>query len=155
MGNIDNRASVTLDGREFEVIASLGACEVYRNEFWGKLDDPYVGVLDDDLLTAHNGAQRTMTITDKKGKERIVPNPAYRGADMGAAVRFLWAMARAAGLPDPYADFEAWVMAMPMSFREQGELFAKVIYEVAAPHYFRQPAGHADAGEPDEGQEES
>lgn len=152
--NVDNRATVTLDGREFEIVASLGACEVYRNEFWGKLDAPYVGVLDDDFITTHGGAQHFVTTTDKKGKERRVPNSDYRGADMGAAVRFLWAMARAAGLPDTYAEFEEWVMGLPMSFAEQGELFTKVMYEVMAPHYFRQPAGPADAVEPDEGQQE-
>lgn len=155
MGNIDNRATVTLDDREFEVIASLGASEVYRNEFWGKVGAPYIGVLEEDLLTAHNGAQRTVTEEDKRGRERAVPNPEYRGTDMGAAVRFLWAMARAAGLTDGYEEFSAWVMSMPMSVYDQRELFTRIVYEVAAPHYFRQPAGHADAGEPDEGQEES
>lgn len=185
-GNPDNLYTLRVAGEDVECIASLGASEVYREEFIGKLEHPYTGVLEDDLLAIHHCVRPIVAaavevdgdgnpivgedgdpVVRRRGDGRpvevtgdydapcvAVPNPDYRGRDMVAVLRFVWAMARAAGaMAEGWAEWSARVMASPMGVAEQKRVFDKALYEVAYKHWFLDGDGQVGAEERDAPQE--
>ena len=159
----ENVRTVTVGGNELELEESLGTGVLYRNEFSGKLEDPYKGVLSDDILTLWNRAQVTVSepelgedgtpVTDEDGEPvmRDVPNPEYAGIDTEALLRVTWAMARAAGSTKrPWKAFWGEAMHWPVSVYEEQDLFFTVTLELGAAITFRRPEGRGGAEQADE-----
>jgi len=142
----DNVRTVTIGSMTLEVEASPGAGIVYRNEFVGRLDSPYRGLLSDDMLLIWRQFRPTV---EEDGEE--VPNPDYVGLDMEALLRLTWAMARAAGSTKKgWKAFYEDVIHQPMSVFEESSLYATVILELGGGVIFRRPDGRVGAGAPDE-----
>jgi len=143
----DNVRTLRIGDASYELEASLGAGIVYANEFLGKLDAPYVGRLDDDLMAVWRGAQETLR--DEDGKS--VPNPDYRGVDVMATLRVAWAMARAAGSTDAtFDEFLESVIHQPAGVYEEASLYGTVVLALGGGFTFRKPEGLGGAEEPDE-----
>ena len=161
-------------GREFDLEASLGTGIVYRDEFLGKLDAPYKGILADDMLMVYRGAQPTVTgrfatdddgnfvlgddgdyVTDMAAPEVTLSNPLYVGHDVGALLRIAWAMARSVnpewGEPyrKGYKAFRDEVMHLSAGAYEEARLYELVVLELGGGIIFRRPARPASSGSPD------
>jgi hypothetical protein len=172
--NPDNLYTFRICGEDVACIASLGASIAYRDEFIGKLDRPYTGMLETDLPIVY---RRTLPVVhveldgdgnvvmgddgtprevpaDYEGAKKQVPNPDYYGQDMVAVLRFIWAMARAEGsVTDGWDEWSRRVMASPMGMHEQQRIFNKALYEVALKHWFLDEEGRLGAEEQDSQQE--
>jgi hypothetical protein len=168
-----NRVKASVDGREYELEASLLAADYYADEFAGNLKAPYRGVLEDDMLVTYNRSRPTVeafVMADDKGKpvkdddgnlipvehggvKADVPNKMYRGVDGLALVRYVWAMGAAAGsIDERWEDFFEHMSHVDFSAREMAQLFLVVIMDLGGCHIFRNPEGHADAVDADDGQ---
>lgn len=91
---------------------------------------------------------------DYEGACATIPNPDYFGMDIVAVMRFVWAMARAAGsVREGWDEWSGRVMDSPMSMHEQRRIFDKALYEVAYAHWFLDQEGRVDAEEPHEEQQ--
>jgi hypothetical protein len=89
--------------------------------------------------------------SDFEGPKKEAPNPDYYGMDMTAALRFVWAMAYAAGsTADGWGEWSKRVMRSPMSMHAQRRIFDKALYEVALKHWFLDEEGPVGAEEQDE-----
>ena len=171
---MSNVRTVTIDGEEFRVEASIMAADVYATEFVGSLREPYRGVLEDDMLQTYGRAQQTVeryVKSDRKGNPvrdadgnlvpvehggvpARVPNPEYRGIDSMAMLRYVWAMATAAGsIDERWEEFAARMGHKPFVVREMASVYGTIIADLGEHETFRQPKGRADAFEPDEGRE--
>ena len=169
-----NRREVEIDGMTFEVEASILAADVYADEFVGQLRKPYRGILEDDMLVTFNRSRATIPayvkankrgdpVRDRSGEYVLVehggvkvdvPNPEYRGIDAVALVRYLWAMGTAAdSIAEPWEEFAERMEHADFAVREVARAFATIVYELGGGCIFRDPEGHRDAGEPDEGQQ--
>lgn len=147
----DNVREWRIGERTYELEASLGTKITYRNEFLGKLQKPYRGILEDDMLRVFRAAQ---TVIEDEGGE-VVENPDYAGYDIEALLRIAWAMARASGSTKRGFDgFYADVIHQPAGVFEEAELYDTVIMRLGAGIIFRRPEGLGGAGEPDEAQGE-
>ena len=142
----DNMRELRIGDVTYELEASLGTAIVYRNEFFGKLDDPYKGILADDMLQVYHRAQPT---EERDGK--MVENADYMGYDIEAILRIAWAMARAAGSTKrAFARFYDEVIHQPAGVFEEASLYDTVIMRLGGGIIFRRPEGQAGDGEPDE-----
>lgn len=142
----DNVRELRIGEKEYQLEASLGTAIVYRNEFFGKLDEPYKGILADDMLQVYHRAQ---PIEDSDGK--MVENADYMGYDIEAILRIAWAMARAAGSTKrAFARFYDEVIHQPAGVFEEASLYGTVIMQLGGGIIFRRPEGQAGDGEPDE-----
>jgi hypothetical protein len=169
--NPDNLYTFRICGEDLDCIASLGASDIYKEEFIGKLDHPYTGILETDLGIIYRRTLRTVTVmvgedgeavtgddgtpievpSDFEGPKKEVPNPDYYGMDMVAALRFVWAMAYAAGsTADGWGEWSKRVVGSPMSMHAQRRIFDKALYEVALKHWFLDEEGPVGAEEQDE-----
>ena len=145
----DNVRELRIGDVTYELEASLGTAIVYRNEFFGKLDEPYKGILADDMLQVYHRAQPT---EERDGQ--MVENADYMGYDIEAILRIAWAMARAAGSTKrTFARFYDEVIHQPAGVFEEASLYDTVITRLGGGIIFRRPDGHGGAGEPDEAQE--
>jgi hypothetical protein len=180
--NPDNVYEFDICGETVTCAASLGASVIYKDEFIGRLDPPYTGILETDLSVIY---RRTIPLVkaevevdddgnaiigddgkpvaklgddgtyvevadDFEGPCMAVRNPDYYGMDVVAALRFVWAMARAAKSVD--ASWDEWstaVMARPMSIGDQKRIFDKALLEVALTHWFLDQEGRVGAEERD------
>ena len=148
-GRPDNVRVVELGGKTYEVEASLGAGIAYKNEFFGRLEEPYVGSLDDDLLKLWHRAQPT---TDVDGEQ--VPNPDYDGVDVVALLRLLWAMWAARDKrATSWEKFEDRALHANVSTYEVHAAFATIVGDLGGSCTFRRPKGQAGADAADEEQE--
>lgn len=144
---------------EYALESSMGANIAYRGEFWGRLEPPYKGDMNDDLLAIYRGAQPTVTETDKRGKETEVPNPDHRGVDLEALLRVAWAMAHAvdpaAGKPfdGGYEEFRAAIIHQPAGLWEEVDLYNIIMFDLAMKFNFRQRQGQSGAGDADDKKE--
>ena len=146
----DNVREWRIGERSYRLEASLGTKVVYRNEFLGKLQKPYRGILEDDMLQVFRLAQ---PVIEDEGGERV-ENPDYAGYDIEAMLRIAWAMARAeGGMKRSYDKFRAEVIHQPAGVFEEAALYDTVIMQLGAGIIFRRPEGLGGAGEPDEAQE--
>lgn len=147
----DNVRELRIGDKEYQLEASLGTAIVYRNEFFGKLDEPYKGILADDMLQAYHRAQRFED--DDEGK--TVENPDYTGIDIEAILRVAWAMARSAGSTKrSFAKFFDEVIHQPAGVFEEASLYDTVIMRLGGGIIFRRPEGLGGDGEPDEANQE-
>lgn len=151
----DNVRELRIGENTYNLEASLGTATVYRNEFFGKLDAPYKGLLADDMLQAYHKAQPFEEGDDGK----LAENPDYMGYDVDALLRVAWAMARSV---DPnyakpykygYKRFYNEVIHQPAGVFEEASLYNTVVMQLGGGIIFRRPEGLAGADEPDEAQE--
>ena len=148
----DNVRELRIGEKEYRLEASLGTAIVYRNEFFGKLDAPYRGILADDMLQVYHRAQQFEE--DEDGN--LVTNPDYTGNDVEAILRIAWAMAKAAGsTKKSYDKFLNEVIHQPAGVFEEASLYDTVIMRLGGGIIFRRPDGQAGADEPDEAEEQS
>jgi hypothetical protein len=180
--NPDNVYEFDICGETVTCAASLGASVIYKDEFIGRLDAPYTGILETDLSVIYRRTLPLVTVeveTDADGNAIVgddgkpvakvgedgtyvevasdfdgpcaaMRNPDYYGMDVVAALRFVWAMARAAKSVD--ASWDEWstaVMARPMSIGDQKRIFDKALLEVALTHWFLDQEGRVGAQERD------
>lgn len=144
----DNVRTVEICGRSYELEASLGAGIAYRNEFFGRLEKPYRGILADDMLHIYHIAQPTI---EEGGKQ--VANPDYAGNDTEALLRVAWAMAWAAGSTKKrYEKFYDEVAHVGAGVFEEASLYATVVLELGGGIIFRRPTGHEGADATDAAQ---
>ena len=168
-----NVANVTIGDIELELEASLGTDIEYSNEFLGKLDEPYNGVLDHDMLVVWSAYKPTVEMTvlvddegkfvfddegkyvfDPNGKKVELPNQDYRGIDVLALLRIAWAMAYAAGSTKKRFDgFLQAVIHQPAGIVEEASLFSAVIVQLGGGIIFRRPEGLGGSEQADETQE--
>lgn len=152
----DNVRSVRIGEMEIDLEASLGTGIVYANEFRGRLEAPYKGILADDMLAVWHRNQPT---DSEDGNE--VENPDYTGIDVEALLRIAWAMARAVdpeqGRPyrKGYRAFHDEAIHQPTSIFDEAALYDAVILRLGNGITFRRPEGLSGAVEPDEAQEEA
>lgn len=153
-GRRDNVRTIDLGGKSYDIEASLGAGIAYRNEFFGKLEDPYVGSFEDDLLRVWSRSQQMIEDVDENGNEIRVPNQDYAGLDTLALLRLTWAMWAAC---DPKATtwkaFEKTVLHANVSAYEQTAMFVVVVKELGGGCTFRKPKGQDGADAADKEQE--
>lgn len=146
----DNVRELRIGEKTYELEASLGTAIVYRNEFFGKLDEPYKGILADDMLQVYRRAQPTEENEDGE----TVANPDYVGTDIEAMLRIAWAMAKSAGSTKrTFAKFYDEVIHQPAGVFEEASLYDTTIMQLGGGIIFRRPEGQASADEPDEAQE--
>ena len=147
----DNVRELRIGDKTYQLEASLGTSIVYRNEFFGKLDEPYKGLLADDMLAVWARAQQ---VEEHDGE--VVPNPEYMGLDIEAILRIAWAMARAAGSTKRgYDKFYDEVIHQPAGVFEEASLYDTVIMRLGGGSIFRRPEGQEGADEPDEAEEQA
>lgn len=170
----ENIRTWEIGGERFDLEASLGTGIVYRNEFGGKLDPPYKGILEDDMLRIWHVAQPTITgrfaigddgtpaldgdgrpADDPAAPRSTVANPDYAGYDVEALFRIAWAMARSVN-PEwgsPYRKgfkaFREEVMHLPAGMYEVASLYDAAVLELGGGIIFRRPEGQAGDVEPD------
>lgn len=151
----DNVRTVELGGVEYEIEASLGAGIAYKNEFFGKLEDPYVGSMEDDLLRVWVKSQEELKEIDDAGNVvSSEPNPDYGGVDIAALLRLTWAMWSACDdKATSWKDFERVALHANVAVYEVSILFNTVVVELGGGCTFRKPEGHAGPGAADEEQE--
>lgn len=164
----DNRATVHLGGRPFELIASKGAERIYGERFRfdpDALSDEraavpervtdgdgnasvrrvpisYTGRLRADLVMTAN-----LLRTTGRGSVRLAAILDYPVTQLMAAV---WAMARAAGSTDmDWDEWEVWTWTLPSSAKEDEELWEAVCVDLFERAFFRDLEGAGDAPEPD------
>ena len=148
----DNVRELRIGEKEYRLEASLGTAIVYRNEFFGKLQQPYRGILADDMLQVYHRAQQFEE--DEDGN--LVTNPDYTGNDVEAILRIAWAMAKAAGsTKKSYDKFLNEVIHQPAGVFEEASLYDTVIMRLGGGIIFRRPDGQAGADEPDEAEEQA
>lgn len=147
----DNVRELRIGDKTYQLEASLGTAIVYRNEFFGRLDEPYKGLLADDMLAVWTRAQQ---VEEHDGE--VVPNPEYMGLDIEAILRIAWAMARAAGSTKRgYDKFYDEVIHQPAGLFEEASLYDTVIMRLGGGIIFRRPEGQAGDSEPDEAEEQA
>ena len=173
----DNVRTWRIGELEYELEAGLGTFVAYRNAFWQRLEKPYVGKLDDDMLAIWNLAQPVLEgrwkvdgdgnpVHDDDGAlirtfDPEVPvttqaNPQFMGYDVDALVRVAWAMAWSAGsTKKQFPDFYDEVMHQPAGVSEVSQLFSIVEVQLGGGIIFRRPEGpEGDAGADAQGAEE-
>lgn len=168
----DNIRHLAIGDFECDLEASLGAGIVYANQFRGRLEAPYKGIFEDDILETSNRARETVTMTvkaDKRGRP-IRRDGEYVPADSGvqvevpntdqyvdveSCIRIAWAMARSVD-PDhgrpyegTYEDFFREVAHQSAGVFEQVQLYRVVVLELGGGVTFRRPDGRRGAGASD------
>lgn len=135
----DNRAKVTICGTEYEVESSIGATIVYKNEFRGRLERPYLGNMADDMLALYGEV------------ESGAGSDSYYGFDIEAVFRFAWAMAVAAGSTDEtWQEFFGRLTHEAVTLVDVAGVYGTCVRDLGERTFFRLPDGLPDAGKPDE-----
>lgn len=143
---------VTIGGETYEMAATLGACVTYADEFHGKVDAPYDGLMADDLLTLYNRCEQFKPEKDENGKR--VPNDEYVGIEASVIpmLRIVWAAARGARSTKlGWAKFLEMCMDADFNAPEQCVVHDTVVYGLGDGVIFRLPEGPQGGGEADEG----
>lgn len=171
----NNVAELRIGDVELELEASLGTGIEYAREFRGKLDEPYTGSLDADLMTVWRFAQDKFEETvaadedgnpikdddgkyvyDPSGVKVRVDNPDYIGYDVEALLRIAWAMAWAAGSTKKrYDAFYQDIIHQPAGSYEEARLYHVVVLVLGGGVIFRGPDGQRSAEEPDPQEEQA
>lgn len=135
----DNRVQVHLFGRDYTLEASLGACSVYANEFAGKLREPFVGNLTEDILK--------LFISVEGGAEN------YRGIDYDVLFGCVWAMGVACGsIDESWRQFHERIAHEPLTLGDASGAYEVVVHDLGDGVFFRIPEGLRNDIEPDEEQ---
>lgn len=146
----DNRTTVTVGGRKYEVEASNLACRVYADEFREADSKALTGDAKKDA-----GSYTGRLIHDLLADRQRVLAAGIDWPEWDEAPRILatiWAMARAAGSTKAsWRAFRASVEHSPANLYEVATA-ANRIFELGNLTFFRLPDGLGDAVEPDEGE---
>lgn len=135
----DNQATITLFGKEIELEASLAACTIYSNEFYGKVDEPYKGYLMEDLLTLYQECEGENA---QKGFQPMFSQGLYR---------IVWAMGRACNsIKETYPKFLKSIEHAPSNFYEFSQAYKVVVVDLGVGVFFRLPEGQDNTDAPDE-----
>lgn len=138
----DNRGKVTICGTEYEVESSIGATIVYKNEFKGKLEQPYDGNMADDMVALYGEIE---TGSDSSS---------YFGFDIEAVFRIAWAMAVAAGSTnESWQDFFGRLVHESVTLVDVADTYRTCVRDLGERTFFRLPGRLPDDIEPDEEQE--
>ena len=152
--NPDNLYTFRICGEDINCIASLGASIAYRDEFIGKLNRPYTGMLETDLATIYRRTLPVVHVELDGDGNVVMGDDGTPHEDMVAILRFVWAMARAEGsVTDGWDEWSSRVLSSTMGMHEQRRIFDKALYEVALKHWFLDEEGRLGAEEPDAEQE--
>lgn len=146
----DNRTTVTVGGRKYEVEASNLACRVYADEFREADSKALAGDTKRDA-----GSYTGRLIHDLLADRQRVLAAGIDWPEWDEAPRILatiWAMARAAGSTKAsWGAFRASVEHAPANLYEVATA-ANKIFELGNLTFFRLPDGLGDSVEPDEGE---
>lgn len=146
----DNRTTVTVGGRKYEVEASNLACRVYADEFREADSKALTGDTKRDA-----GSYTGRLIHDLLADRQRVLAAGIDWPEWDEAPRILatiWAMARAAGsTKSSWGGFRASVEHAPANLYEVATA-ANKIFELGNLTFFRLPDGLGDSVEPDEGE---
>ncbi|MCI6843805.1 MAG: hypothetical protein MR874_03475 [Coriobacteriaceae bacterium] len=146
----DDRATVRIGGREYEVEASNLACRIYADEFREADSKSLTG---DDVEDA--GRYSGRLIHDLLLDRQRVLAAGVDWPEWDEVPRILaaiWAMARAAGsTKTAWKAFAASVEHAPANLYEVS-VTANHIFDLGNLTFFRLPDGLGDAQEPDEGE---
>lgn len=134
-----NRMQVHVFGRDYTLEASLGACTVYANQFAGRLREPFVGNLTEDILK--------LFVSVETGEEN------YRGIDYDVLFGCMWAMGVACdSITEPWREFHEQIAHEPLTLDDVSGVYMVVVHELGDGVFFRLPERLADVEEPDEEQ---
>ena len=146
----DNRTTVTVGGRKYEVEASNLACRVYADEFREADSKALTGDAERDA-----GSYTGRLIHDLLADRQRVLAAGVDWPEWDEVPRILatiWAMARAAGsTKSSWRAFRASVEHAPANLYEVATA-ANGIFELGNLTFFRLPDGLGDAVESDEGE---
>lgn len=141
----------------YEVAATLGACVTYADEFRGKVDGPYVGLMTEDLLTLYNRcATRVAVPNEDGGGFRLVDNDNYEGVELHLVplMRLVWACATATKSTKlGWPKFIQRCLEAEFNASSLGGVYDVVVNELGDGTIFRLPEGQGGSGEADEGQQ--
>lgn len=137
----DNKATVKIGDKEYELEASLGAQLTYSNQFRGKIAAPYTGSFLDDMLQLYRDVEGT------KDNQYYGFPPQLFG--------LVWAMAVAAGsFKGSYKSFEKEISNTSGNIYELAEVYQTVIHGLGDSVCFREPEGLRDAVASDDSEEQ-
>lgn len=136
----DNRIDIHVFDRDYTLEASLGAASIYKNQFKGKVDKPYLGSLVEDI------AQLYMLVESPEPDE---------GLDYDILFGLMWAMGKASGsITETWGQFYEQVAHRPLTLEEVTGVYSVIVHELGEGVIFRLPNRLPDHSEPDEKQEE-
>lgn len=135
----ENRVTVKLFDKEYELESSIGACKIYQDTFRYKVEEPYTGSLLTDMLQLTRDA------------EGIGVDSVFGVSTQLFGV--VWAMARAAGsMDESWDEFYSRVEHCPINFYELIEVYTAVVNKLGG-CTFRLPERLQDAIESDASEE--
>lgn len=135
----DNRIDIHVFDRDYTLEASLGAASIYKNQFKGKVDKPYLGNLVEDIaqLYMHSESEQA------------------DGLDYDILFGLMWAMGKASGsISETWEQFYEQVAHRPLTLEEVTGVYSVIVHELGDGVIFRLPDRPSDDTEPDEKQEE-
>ena len=147
----DNRATVTLGGRDYEVVASLRAERNYGDRF---RDD--VGELGRSNVYYRPAGKDTERVeleyTGRFKADLSISAMAkpYLGDVPVQVFAAVWAMGRAAGSIED--DWDVFLSNIPSDYDEHVRLWEVVCVDLADRAVFRHGTGQIDVGAPDDGE---
>lgn len=170
----DNRATVTLDGKQYELIASKLAERIYGDRFRSDVDalgpsnsfsskpEPLRdrdgnALLDDDgNVITHQVSYELTYVGRLKFDIMVSANSRISAAGEipDQVVAAAWAMAKAAGSTEK--DFDEWFvdwLSLPSNSQEDINLWEAVCVDLAERAFFRDYGRPGGPAEPDEDQE--
>lgn len=132
--------TITLGGKDFDVVPTNEAVKIYGEQFRGKTEKPYTGELIHDLLETYNFV--------KNAEGGAYPQL----SDMPQLAPVVWAMAKSAGSTrSTWEKFSKWLDGAPANMYEPTECLGMLIGDLGE-HFFRLPKRLGDAEQPDQEQ---
>lgn len=138
--SFDNRVDIHVFDRDYTLEASLGAASIYKNQFKGKVDEPFLGNLVEDIAKLYV----------------LVESPELAtGLDYDILFGLMWAMGKASGsITETWEQFYEQVAHKPLTLEEVTGVYSVIVHELGDGVIFRLPNRPSDDSESDEEQEE-
>ena len=138
--SVDNRIDIHVFDRDYTLEASLGASTIYKNQFKGAVNEPFLGNLVEDIFKLY----------------AMVESPEHaEGIDFDILFGLMWAMGKAAGsIEETWEQFYEQVAHKPLTFEEVSGVYSVIVHELGDGVIFRLPDRPSDDTEPDAEQEE-
>lgn len=137
----DNRIDIHVFDRDYTLEASLGAASIYANEFKGKLSEPYLGNLPEDVFRLFRSVE--------------MGADSYSGIDYEVLFACMWAMAKAAdSMPDSWRQFHDSIAHKPLTLEEVTGVYSVIVHELGDGVFFRLSTRLGDDSQSDEEQAE-
>lgn len=149
--------TVAIGDDSYEIAATLGACVTYANEFRGKVDAPYVGLMADDMLALYKKCAPVRAVPNEDGNGcHNVENDEYEGIEshIVPTLRIVWACAFCAKSTKlGWPKFLDKCMEAEFNAAMLGGVYDAVIVGMGEGTIFRLPEGRTGSEEADEGQQ--